>query len=334
MYVTSAWSKVFALDAATGRELWSYDPKVPGAAAMNACCDVVNRGVAAWEGKLYLGTLDGRLVALDAATGKPVWEVMTVEPGVTLHDHRRAARRQGQSDHRQRRRRDRRARLRHRPTTPRPASRSGASTRCPAIRRKPFENPALEMAAKTWTGEWWKLGGGGTVWDSMAYDPELDLLYIGTGNGSPWNRAIRSPGGGDNLFLSSIVALKPGDRRIRLALPDHARRHLGLHRHPAHDPRRPHDRRPRPQGDHAGAEERLLLRARPRHRRADLGAAPSRPINWATRRRHEDRPARSRTPRRATARPASRSSRSPAPAARTAGSRWLQPAHRAWSTSR
>ena len=74
---------------------------------------------------------------------------------------------------------------------------------------KPFENPALEMAAKTWTGEWWKLGGGGTVWDSMAYDPELDLLYIGTGNGSPWNRAIRSPGGGDNLFLSSIVALKP-----------------------------------------------------------------------------------------------------------------------------
>ena len=111
---------------------------------------------------------------------------------------------------------------------------------------KPFENPALEMAAKTWTGEWWKLGGGGTVWDSMAYDPELDLLYIGTGNGSPWNRAIRSPGGGDNLFLSSIVALEAGHRRIRLALPDDARRHLGLHRHPAHDPRRPRDRRPRP----------------------------------------------------------------------------------------
>ena len=74
---------------------------------------------------------------------------------------------------------------------------------------KPFENPVLERAAKTWTGEWWKLGGGGTVWDSMAYDPDLDLLYIGVGNGSPWNRALRSPGGGDNLFLSSIVALRP-----------------------------------------------------------------------------------------------------------------------------
>jgi quinohemoprotein ethanol dehydrogenase len=74
---------------------------------------------------------------------------------------------------------------------------------------KPFESPAMEKAAKTWTGEWWKLGGGGTVWDSLAYDPELDLLYVGTGNGSPWNQNVRSPGGGDNLYLSSILALKP-----------------------------------------------------------------------------------------------------------------------------
>ena len=88
----------------------------------------------------------------------------------------------------------------------------------------------MEMAAKTWNGEWWKLGGGGTVWDSMTYDPELDLLYIGVGNGSPWNREIRSPGGGDNLFISSIVALQAGDRRIRLALPDDPRRVLGLTR--------------------------------------------------------------------------------------------------------
>ena len=85
----------------------------------------------------------------------------------------------------------------------------GASTPCPAIRRSRSRAPTLETAAKTWNGEWWKLGGGGTVWDSMAYDPELDLLYIGTGNGSPWNQQLRSPGGGDNLFLSSIVALKP-----------------------------------------------------------------------------------------------------------------------------
>lgn len=74
---------------------------------------------------------------------------------------------------------------------------------------KPFENPILEKAAKTWSGEWWKVGGGGTVWNSIVYDPELDLLYIGTGNGGPWSPRIRSPRGGDNLFTCSIVALKP-----------------------------------------------------------------------------------------------------------------------------
>ena len=72
-----------------------------------------------------------------------------------------------------------------------------------------FENAAMEMAAKTWTGEWWKFGGGGNAWHGFTYDAELDRLYIGTGNGSPWNRKIRSPGGGDNLFLCSIVALNP-----------------------------------------------------------------------------------------------------------------------------
>ena len=81
MYVTGAWSKVFALNAKSGAPLWTFDPKVPGQAAVNACCDVVNRGVAAWQGRVYVGTLDGRLIALDAATGKPVWEVTTVPAG-------------------------------------------------------------------------------------------------------------------------------------------------------------------------------------------------------------------------------------------------------------
>jgi quinohemoprotein ethanol dehydrogenase len=208
MYVTSAWSKVFALDAATGRELWAYDPKVPGTAAINACCDVVNRGVAAWKGRLYLGTLDGRLVALDAGTGRPVWEAMTVDLG-SRHTITGAPRivkdkvligngggEMGVRGY----------------VTAYDAETGRQVWRfytVPGDPSQPFENPAIEMAAKTWTGEWWKLGGGGTVWDSMAYDPELDLLYIGVGNGSPWNRAIRSPGGGDNLFISSIVALKP-----------------------------------------------------------------------------------------------------------------------------
>ena len=80
----------------------------------------------------------------------------------------------------------------------------------PGNPNEPFESPEMEIAAKTWSGgKWWEYGGGGTVWDSMAYDPALDTLYIGTGNGSPWNRYVRSPGGGDNLYLSSIVALDP-----------------------------------------------------------------------------------------------------------------------------
>ena len=208
MYVTSAWSKVFALDAATGRELWVHDPKVPGEVAINACCDVVNRGVAAWNGRLYLGTLDGRLVALDAATGRPVWQVMTVEPGgrYTVTGAPRVIKGKviiGNGG----------AELGVRGYVTAYDAENGRQLwrfyTVPGDPSKPVENPVLERAAKTWTGEWWKLGGGGTVWDSMAYDPELDLLYIGVGNGSPWNRALRSPGGGDNLFLSSIIALRP-----------------------------------------------------------------------------------------------------------------------------
>ncbi len=72
-----------------------------------------------------------------------------------------------------------------------------------------FESKTVEMIAKTWNGEWWRHGGGGTVWDSMAYDPDLDLLYVGVGNGGPWNYTMRSDGKGDNLFLASIVAIRP-----------------------------------------------------------------------------------------------------------------------------
>ena len=208
MYVTSAWSKVFALDAATGARLWSYDPKVPPEWAVNACCDVVNRGVAVWKGKVFVGTLDGRLVALDAATGKPVWETLTIDRNFryTITGAPRVAKGKvfiGNGG----------AEMGVRGYVSAYDAETGKMSwrfyTVPGDPSKPFENKALESAAKTWTGEWWKFGGGGTVWDSIVYDPEFDLLYIGVSNGSPWNRRIRSPGGGDNLFLSSIVALKP-----------------------------------------------------------------------------------------------------------------------------
>lgn len=207
MFVTTAWSMVKALDAATGRLLWTYDPKVPRATGVKACCDSVNRGAAVWGNRVYLGTLDGRLVALDAGSGKVAWEVVTVDQsrsytitGAPRIIDGKVIIGNGGAEFGVRGY-----------VTAYDAGTGEQLWRFYTVPGNPadgFENHALEMAAKTWNGEWWTQGGGGTVWDSMAYDPELDLLYIGVGNGSPWDRDIRSPGGGDNLFLSSIVALK------------------------------------------------------------------------------------------------------------------------------
>ncbi len=207
MYVTSAWSKLFALDARTGKEIWRFDPKVPGEAGVKACCDVGNRGAAAWNGKIYIGTLDGRLVAVDAATGKQVWEVMTVPTGQNytitgaprVFDGKVLIGNGG-------------AEYGARGFVTAYDAETGSQVwrfyTVPGDPAQPFENEALEKAAKTWKGQWWKLGGGGTVWDSIVYDPNLKLVYVGVGNGSPWNQKLRSPGGGDNLYLSSIVAVK------------------------------------------------------------------------------------------------------------------------------
>jgi quinohemoprotein ethanol dehydrogenase len=203
MYFTTAWSKVFALNAATGALLWTYNPKVPPEWGINACCDVVNRGVAVWKGKVFVGTLDGRLVALDATTGKVVWESLTIDRQFryTITGAPRVAGGKvfignGGSE------------MGVRGYVSAYDTETGKLLwrfyTVPGDPSKPFESPILKRAAGTWTGEWWKYGGGGTV-----YDPDLDLLYIGVSNGSPWNARIRSPKGGDNLFLSSIVALKP-----------------------------------------------------------------------------------------------------------------------------
>ena len=208
MYVSTAWSKVFALDARTGRELWRFDPKVPGPKAVDACCDVVNRGVAAWGNRIFVGALDGRLIALDRATGQPAWSVQTTDPNkrYTITGAPRVVKGKviiGNGG----------AELGVRGYVSAYDVDTGKMAwrfyTVPGNPRDGFESAALERAAKTWHGEWWKYGGGGTVWDAMAYDPQLDLLYIGVGNGSPWNHRIRSNGEGDNLFLSSIVALRP-----------------------------------------------------------------------------------------------------------------------------
>jgi quinohemoprotein ethanol dehydrogenase len=208
MYFTSAWSKVFAVDGATGALLWTYDPKVPPEWGINACCDVVNRGVAVWGGKVFVGTLDGRLVALDAATGKQVWETLTIDRNSrhTITGAPRVVKGNviiGNGG----------AEMGVRGYVSAYNSDTGNLVwrfyTIPGDPSKPFESPILEKAAKTWSGEWWKAGGGGTVWDSIVYDPELDLLYIGTGNGGPWNEKYRNPKRGDGLLTCSIVALKP-----------------------------------------------------------------------------------------------------------------------------
>ena len=209
IYVTTAWSKVKAFDARTGAALWQYDPQVPGDRAVMACCDVVNRGLAAWGDKLFLGTLDGRLIALDRATGAVAWSTVTVDQskpytitGAPRVIDGRVIIGNGGAEYGVRGY-----------VTAYEAATGNQLWRFHTVPGGPEEaasEPAhLRRARETWNGNFWELGGGGTVWDAMAYDPALDLLYIGVGNGSPWNQAYRSPGGGDNLYLSSIVAIRP-----------------------------------------------------------------------------------------------------------------------------
>ncbi|MDH3641458.1 MAG: PQQ-dependent dehydrogenase, methanol/ethanol family [Gammaproteobacteria bacterium] len=208
MFFTSTWSRVHAIKAATGEEVWSFDPEVPGAWGRRACCDVVNRGVAVYKGRVYVGSLDGRLIALDAATGEMVWETDTIidrDRFYTITGAPRAARGKifiGNGG----------AEFGVRGYVSAFDADTGELVwrfyTVPGDPSKPFEHPEMETAAKTWKGgEWWEIGGGGTVWNSIVYDPDFNNVYLGVGNGAPWTRVIRSPGGGDNLFLSSIVAL-------------------------------------------------------------------------------------------------------------------------------
>ncbi|MCX7065335.1 MAG: PQQ-dependent dehydrogenase, methanol/ethanol family [Proteobacteria bacterium] len=208
LYVSTAWSIVKAFDASTGKLLWSFDPEVPREKLVDVCCDAVNRGVAVYNGKVFVGTLAGHVIALDAGTGKVVWDTQSIPTGS------------------------------HMAITGAPrivkgkvligAAGSEYITRgylaafdaetgkeawrfytVPGDPSKPVEGKHLETAAKTWSGEYWKLGGGGTVWDSITYDPDTDLVYFGTANAEPWNPGVRNTTAGDNLYTASIVAIRP-----------------------------------------------------------------------------------------------------------------------------
>jgi quinohemoprotein ethanol dehydrogenase len=212
MYATGNFGRVYALDAATGRELWKYDPHVDGLWARYPCCDAVNRGLAAFAGRLYAGALDGWLHAMDAQTGKLLWKVDTL---LRRDEHRPYA------------------------LTGAPllagdlivVGNSGADFagvrgyvsaydsatgalrwRFFTVPRNPNEGPQdqphLEAAIKTWDPRHpWDAGSGGTVWDGMAYDPALRLVYIGTGNPAPYNSRLGGRHGGDELYAASIIAI-------------------------------------------------------------------------------------------------------------------------------
>jgi quinohemoprotein ethanol dehydrogenase len=214
LYATGNWGVVFALDAASGRELWRFDPQVPGPKARDACCDIVNRGVAVWRGRVYVGALDGRLIALDARSGESVWQIQTTDPKqpYTITSAPRVVKGRvliGNSG----------AEFGVRGYFGAYDADTGELLwrfyTVPASKRGPHEHPELERAAATWPADaLWESGLGGTVWDAMAYDPQLDLLYVGVGNSSVYDRSRRSPGGGDNLFLSSILAVRPDSGRL------------------------------------------------------------------------------------------------------------------------
>ncbi|HTX24498.1 MAG TPA: PQQ-dependent dehydrogenase, methanol/ethanol family [Steroidobacteraceae bacterium] len=210
LYNISAWDVTTAYDATTGKVLWRYDPRIPLEWSRRACCGPVSRGLAAWRGRIIIATLDGRLIALDAASGKPLWSVQTLEPGqpLSITGAPRVADGlaiigNGGGDF------GARGYL-----SAYDAETGRLVWRFYIVPGNPAKGPegaasdsVMPMAAKTWTGKWWELGGGGNDWDTIVYDPQLSLVYFGTGNGSPHPEAFRSPGGGDNLFLCSIVAV-------------------------------------------------------------------------------------------------------------------------------
>ena len=209
LYNISAWDLTTAYDATNGKVLWTYDPKVPVAWARITCCGPGSRGLLAWHGKIIMATVDGRLIALDAKTGKPVWTTDTLEKGqpLSITGAPRIADGNvviGNSGG------DFGARgymSAYNADTGKPAWKFYIVPGDPSKPDGVASDSVMPMAAKTWHGEWWKVGGGGNDWDTIVYDPHQHLVIFATGNGSPHAQKFRSPGGGDNLFLCSVVAV-------------------------------------------------------------------------------------------------------------------------------
>jgi quinohemoprotein ethanol dehydrogenase len=207
LYGITSWSVVFALDARTGKEIWRWDPEVNQAAVRpKICCGIVNRGLAIYNGILYAPVIDGRLEALDAITGKPVWEArmaysqdwysVTMAPRIANGKVIIGA---AGGDH---------------PTRgffdaydAATGKRAWRFYTVPVDPSKEYESEAMRKAGKTWGGDFFKMGGGGSVWDGMAYDPEADLIYVGTGNAEPWVQKFRGAKDMDNLYTCSILAV-------------------------------------------------------------------------------------------------------------------------------
>lgn len=209
MYTTGPWSVVYALDAKTGKQLWVYDPEVDGQFARRTCCDAVNRGVAVHDGVVYVATLDGYLAAVDAKSGKELWKSDTITDRSRSYAITGAPRVAGRNV-----------------VIGNGGAEMGVRGYASAFDKKtgklawrffivpgdpaagPDEHSEVTEARKTWDPKSrWDLGGGGTAWDSIVYDPDTNIVYVGTGNGSPHPIWLRSPAGGDNLYLSSILAL-------------------------------------------------------------------------------------------------------------------------------
>ena len=275
MYTSGTWGYVYALDAATGKELWKFDPRADPRAARNPCCDLVNRGVAVWKGKVFVASVDGRLHALDATTGKELWSADTIVDHKLPYSSTGAVYIAGDLA---------------------VIGNSGADMdkggvrgyvsaydvetgklawrfyTVPGAPGQPPEDPAMALAAKTWNRHRApEYKGGGTVWDGFAYDSDLKLVYFGTANAAPYDLRLIGGKPMDAPVHRFHCGAACGYRPPRLVLPDDAGRPLGLRCRAEAHPGRSQDRRLDAPRHHAGEQERLLLRPRPPDGQIDLG---------------------------------------------------------------